>query len=119
MPTAASISAVRRAALGFRHAQQIEGQGDVLLDAEIGQDVKGLKDESHRAAPQQSDRVIVQCRQIDAIEQHCGPSPARSRPASKLSRVDLPTPDSPMTARYSPCRSSRSSRSKIAGRSGE
>src|SRR5271155_1525512 len=47
------------------------------------------------------------------------PASGLSSPASKLSNVDLPTPDSPMTARYSPCRSSRSRPSKSAGRSGE
>src|SRR5258708_26332332 len=47
------------------------------------------------------------------------PLSVRSSPANKLSSVDLPTPDSPITARYSPGRTVRSTPSKIAGRSFE
>ena len=60
MPTAASISRVRAAALGFGHAQQIQGQRDILLDREVGQHVKGLEDEADGAAAQQGRGVIVQ-----------------------------------------------------------
>src|ERR1700690_1685866 len=48
---------------------------------------------------------------------HTRPPSGRSRPASKFSSVDLPTPDSPMMARYSPRRSSSFKPSKIGGRS--
>ncbi len=83
MPTAASIQRGAAAALGFRHSQQIEGQGDIFLDAEIGQYMKGLKDEPDRPAPQQGDGVIVQGRQIDALEQHAARVRLdRVRPAS-------------------------------------
>src|ERR1039457_6154262 len=45
------------------------------------------------------------------------PQSGRSRPASKFNSVDLPTPDSPMMARYSPRRKSSFKPSKIGGRS--
>ncbi len=50
--------------------QEIQGQGDVLLDAEIRQYVKRLKDESDSPATQQGDGVIIQGRQIGSFEQH-------------------------------------------------
>src|SRR5450631_4234652 len=48
---------------------------------------------------------------------HTRPRSGRSRPASRFSSVDLPTPDSPIMARYSPRSSSRFKPSKIGGRS--
>ena len=55
-------------AIRLGHAQQVEGQGDVLFHGEIRQDVKCLKHESHRAAAQESDRVVVHARQIGALQ---------------------------------------------------
>ena len=46
----------------LRNAQQVKGQGDILLHREVGQHVKGLEYESHRTTPQQGPAIVVQCR---------------------------------------------------------
>ena len=52
------------------NAQKLQGQRDVLLDGEVGQDVEGLKHETHAAAAQQGLRVIIHARQVGAFEPH-------------------------------------------------
>ena len=49
------------------HAQR---QRDILLDREVRQNMKGLKDKADHAAPQQCGRVVIQGSEVDALEQH-------------------------------------------------
>jgi hypothetical protein len=104
------------AALRFDDRQQIERQRDILRDAQVRQYMECLEDKSDRASTQQGDGVIVQCREVDAIEQHTA-AIGFIEAGQQMSNVDLPTPDSPMMATYSPSQTSRFMFSKIGGRS--
>ena len=76
-------------------------QGDVLLQGEVGQDVEGLEDETQLVPPPAGQRRFVEPAKVFAIEHDIaliGPV----EPAMRLSSVDLPTPDSPTMATYSP-----------------
>jgi hypothetical protein len=64
------------AALGFSDSQQVQGKRYILFDRQVGQNMKGLEDKANGTAPQQRRGVIVQCRKIDAFENH---SPAIGR----------------------------------------
>jgi hypothetical protein len=69
-------------------AQQLERQGDVLLDREIRQHVERLEHEADRAAPQQRPSHRHRARKIGALEHHAsGVRP--SRPASRFKQRRL------------------------------
>ena len=107
----------RRARAGVAHRpQQLQRQRDVLRDGEVGQHVEGLEHEAHLRAAQQRGRVVVERAEVDVVE-HDAPESGRSRPASRFSSVDLPTPDSPMIATISPARDRERHRLK-SGRGG-
>jgi len=84
-----------RIALHTRDALQLERQGDVVLDAQPGQQRRLLE----TSAPA--------CRSRTSMV----PAVGRSRPATIDSSVDLPQPDAPTRQRNSPRRTERSTRS--------
>jgi hypothetical protein len=78
-----------------------ERERDILAQRQIGQDVERLKHEADAVAAQRVRRASSSVpRSTPSIAMR--PVSARSRPATTLSRVDLPTPDSPMIAISSP-----------------
>ena len=106
-PTAAEHSPRASRLRRGSDADQRQRERDVLPHRQVRQHVKGLEDEAHLLAPQRGQRVVVECAR-DRRRQRIEPASGRSSPATRLSSVDLPIPDSPIIATYSPARTSRS-----------
>ena len=94
--------AATRASASVRAAEQRERQRDVLRDRQVGQHVERLEHEADRARGGTRQRVVVESRPARLPSTTIVPASARSRPAIRLSSVDLPTPDSPRIATSSP-----------------
>lgn len=82
-------------------AQQQQRQGDVLRDIQMRQDVEGLKHKADPGAAQQG-ALVVPIVPRSSPARLTVPVSQLSSPAMQLSRVDLPTPDSPTIATNSP-----------------
>ena len=101
-PTAASIAATRasRSSRRDRRAAPAAARRSARR-VRYGSTWNAWNTKPMRRAPQQRARVVVERREVDAVDA-TRPASGRSRPAIRLSSVDLPTPDSPMIATYSP-----------------
>jgi hypothetical protein len=77
-------------------------QGDVVLQAHARQQVEALKDETQRAVAQNGQRILVHLRDVAPGEKIIALTVGVSRQPSRFMKVDLPEPDGPMIARYSP-----------------
>ena len=82
---------VARAA-GVRHAGNLHRHEHVLERGQRRQQVEELEDEPDARAAQPGQRVLVERRDVDAVEDRCCPVEGASSPASSPSSVDLPLP---------------------------
>ncbi len=106
-PTSSSAATARARALACADARVKERKRDVLNRIRTGEQVEALEHEAEFAQADLRERVVVEIRNVLAVE-HVRPVVARSRQPMMFISVDLPEPDGPMIATYSPCRTSRS-----------
>ena len=57
-----------RVAVRAADAEQRQRQRDVLRDGQVGQHVERLEHEAHAGAAQHGQRIVVERREIDAVE---------------------------------------------------
>ncbi len=69
MPTASSIAATRASASGPRTPISASGSATFCAAREIGQHVKRLEHESHPLAAKAGERVVVERREIGAVDE--------------------------------------------------
>ncbi len=86
---------------GIGPVQQQQGQTDVLRHIQVGQHVERLKHKAQLFPPPVGTLHLVEAAQVDAVLGD-GPLFQSSSAAMQLSRLDLPTPDSPTMATNSP-----------------
>ena len=92
------------APLGGRRAGEQHRQLDVLLRAEPRHQVEELEHEADRVAAHEAELGLVEPRRRRGRRARSGRESGRSRQPSTCRSVDLPEPDGPMIARYSPVR---------------
>ena len=86
----------------------VEAAGEAGLEGEVGGDVEArdqvelLEDEADRLAAEAGARGVGERRSTSWPSMRMAPESARSRPATRWRRVDLPLPDSPVRARERP-----------------
>src|SRR5436190_9093954 len=116
MPTASSIAAVRRSASPGGTPARSSGSRTLRATVRCGSRWKAWKTKPI-ASRRSSVRAVSSRRVISLLPTTISPASGVSRPAIRLSSVDLPTPDSPMIATNSPRATSRSSsRSTVCAR---
>ncbi len=89
-----------------------QGQFDIAEGGGAGQEVESLEDEADFAVANFGEFVVIQLADVGAVEV-VGAAEQVSRQPSRFIRVDLPEPEGPMMATYSP-RSTASEMSRSA-----
>ena len=100
-------AAHRRARAASLHAGNLHRHQHVLERRQRREQMKELEHEADPLAAQPRERVLVERRDVDAVERRRGPSDGESSPASSPSSVDLPLPDGPVIATTRPRRDGR------------
>ena len=101
----------QRAAPRCRHrpAGNLHRHQDVLERRQRRDQVEELEDEADLLAAQPREAVLVELRDVHAVDERSRPLEGASSPAMSPSSVDLPLPDGPVIASDWPAATNRSS----------
>ena len=97
---------------GHRVCGEFQRQHDVFQCGKAGQQLKGLEHEADPLGPKAGTPVLIHCEQVGSGKVHAALGRCIES-ASSPSRVDLPEPEAPTTARVSPLTTLKSRPSRI------